>query len=312
MFAPLFQASASAAPNPATVGETVSFTSTVSGGSAPYTFSWQFGDGATAATQDPTHAYSTASTFPVEFEALDSLEAAIFVNFTETVDLTALTVTASASPLTGLAPLPVAFTAVPSGGTAPYTYSWGFGYQAAASTTPNASYTYPVVGVFTANLTVKDSGGGTVSKSWTITAEALPLAVSVAASPTTAAIAEQVNFTAAPTGGVAPYTYDWEFGDQATSTSQDPGHAFAAVGTYNVSLVIHDSKGTSAGAYVLVSVASGAQPTSSTVPVWELGLIVLIVLLLAFLFVFLVWRRRKKQAPPTPTAAGAPPPTGPP
>lgn len=39
----------------------------------------------------------------------------------------------------------------------------------------------------------------------------------------------------------APTSYDWDFGDGATSSLQNPIHAFAQAGTYNVCLTITDT-----------------------------------------------------------------------
>ena len=81
-------------------------------------------------------------------------------------------VTASANPLTGAAPLPVAFTSTatdPDGGT--LAYAWDFGVPGTTtdtSTQPSPSYTYANQGTYTATLTVTDGQGGTTSKSFTI------------------------------------------------------------------------------------------------------------------------------------------------
>ncbi len=307
VLAPSLQASASVGPDPAFPGQTVSYTSMVSGGAPPYAFSWTFGDGASSMAPDPTHSYSAPGIFDVAFTVRDTALRSLFINFTENVTLAPLAVTAAASPLTGVAPFPVAFTATATGGMGPYTYAWQFGVGSAGSSSENASYTYQVVGNYNATLTVKDAAGAIVTKSWTITAEPPPLGVSVSASPTTGTAGENITFTSVPFGGQAPYTYAWSFGGQGTSTAADPSHAFAAAGTYNVTLTIHDKDGSSASAYVVVVVTGGSSASGSTFPVWEIGVIVLIVLVLAALFLFVVWRRRKKEPRgPSPVPAGPP------
>ena len=52
----------------------------------------------------------------------------------------------------------------------------------------------------------------------------------------------QVNFTsAAPWGGLS---YNWDFGDNGSSTDPNPSHTYAATGTYTVCLTITSSCGT--------------------------------------------------------------------
>ena len=51
-----------------------------------------------------------------------------------------------------------------------------------------------------------------------------------------------VMFTDASTGG-APDTWAWDFGDGATSTEQNPSHAYASVDTFTVSLMVSNGGG---------------------------------------------------------------------
>ncbi|MBN2009905.1 right-handed parallel beta-helix repeat-containing protein [candidate division KSB1 bacterium] len=51
-----------------------------------------------------------------------------------------------------------------------------------------------------------------------------------------------VNFSCNVTGGSIPYYYQWNFGDNSTSNSQNPQHVFTQVGSYNVALTVTDSE----------------------------------------------------------------------
>lgn len=54
-------------------GQTIQFTSTVSGGVPPYSdYHWDFGDGETSTEANPTHTYSEAGTYDVTFSVNDS------------------------------------------------------------------------------------------------------------------------------------------------------------------------------------------------------------------------------------------------
>jgi PKD repeat protein len=63
-----------------------------------------------------------------------------------------------------------------------------------------------------------------------------------------------VTFTATVTGGVAPFTYAWTFGDTGTSSTNPATHIYAAAGTYTWHLTATDSRGTAASATGTVKV----------------------------------------------------------
>lgn len=57
------------------VDDVISFTGSANGGTEPYSWSWDFGDGATANTQNPTHAYTTAGYYTATLTVTDALQA---------------------------------------------------------------------------------------------------------------------------------------------------------------------------------------------------------------------------------------------
>ena len=74
----------------------------------------------------------------------------------------AFQVTAHAAPVSGVAPLQVAFTSEVSGGTPPYTVTWHFGDSTpndtgSPSVAGNTSHTYESAGTYNATITVVDS-----------------------------------------------------------------------------------------------------------------------------------------------------------
>jgi hypothetical protein len=62
-----------ASPTNATVGGNVNFTSTISGGTPPYTSAWTFGDGATSAALTTMHAFAQTGTFEVHLVVSDAV-----------------------------------------------------------------------------------------------------------------------------------------------------------------------------------------------------------------------------------------------
>ncbi|MCW3841068.1 ThuA domain-containing protein [Micromonospora yasonensis] len=81
------------------------------------------------------------------------------------------TVSASATPATGTAPLAVAFTGTgsPAAGRTITDYAWDFGDNTAAVHGASASHTYARKGTYTAQLTVTDSLGATMSSTVVVT-----------------------------------------------------------------------------------------------------------------------------------------------
>ncbi len=61
-----------------------------------------------------------------------------------------------------------------------------------------------------------------------------------------AAVGETVVFHASVSGGVKPYTYEWDFGDGITSSEADPEVVYEEPGVKLISLNVTDSKGNKA------------------------------------------------------------------
>jgi PKD repeat protein len=172
---------------------------------------------------------------------------------------------ASATPVSGSAPLAVSFSAGgsydPEGGS--ITYDWDFGDGSAHSTSANPGHSY-AAGNYTARLTVRDAGGNTDQAQVNVTASnnAPPVAVA-SATPTAGAAPLTVNFSSGgsydPEGG--SITYDWDFGDgSAHSSSGATGHSYAA-GNYTATLTVRDASGNTDQANVNVTVQAAAATT---------------------------------------------------
>jgi PKD repeat protein len=59
-------------PTTVTEGQLVSFAGSATGGGPPFTYTWAFGDGDSAFTQNASHAYASEGTYTVELRATDS------------------------------------------------------------------------------------------------------------------------------------------------------------------------------------------------------------------------------------------------
>ncbi len=65
------------------------------------------------------------------------------------------------------------------------------------------------------------------------------------------------NFISTTTGGSAPYTWSWDFGNGQTSTQQNPSNTFTGAGTYNVNMVVVDANGCSDTVSTFVTALEG-------------------------------------------------------
>ncbi len=62
-----------------------------------------------------------------------------------------------------------------------------------------------------------------------------------AGGPYTGKTGQAIQFTGFASGGTTPYTWAWDFGDGATSTQQNPTHAYTTAGTYTATLTVTDA-----------------------------------------------------------------------
>lgn len=76
-----------------------------------------------------------------------------------------------------------------------------------------------------------------------------------------------ISFRGSGHHGIGPYTYKWTFGDETTSTKQNPDHTYSSSGTYYASLKITDSKENShTHSGIEVSVAENQKPDKPSRP----------------------------------------------
>ena len=190
------------------------------GGTAPYTYSWA-PSGGTAATATGL----AAGTYTVTVTDNNACQT--------TRSFTINQPTAALSVATGGGKTDVSCfggsngtaTVAPTGGTAPYTYSWAPSGGTAATATGLAAGTYTV--------TVTDSNACQTTRSFTINQPTTALSAATGGGKTDVSCFGGSNGTAtvAPTGGTAPYTYSWapSGGTAATATG-------LAAGTYTVTV----------------------------------------------------------------------------
>ncbi len=137
---------------------------------------------------------------------------------------------------------PVIFYGTASGGVPGYTYEWDINGQILSGQTVEC--TFNEVGTYTIELTVTDSEFNTATDTETVYIAELDELVANAGGPYQTTADELVQLIGSATGGKAPYTFTWDFGDGSSpATTQNPLHIYDADGIYIVTLTVLDSVG---------------------------------------------------------------------
>ncbi len=134
------------------------------------TYSWNFGDNGSSLLQNPSHTYTQAGTYTATVTVSDGRGGSATATVAVTVGNRGPTVTLSATPTSGKAPLMVAFSAQgsdPDGDALTYRYDFGDGSKPVTGSTTTHRYTK--AGTYTAKVTATDTGGATATAQVQIT-----------------------------------------------------------------------------------------------------------------------------------------------
>ena len=159
-------------------------------------YAWDFGDGGTSTQANPVHTYTAAGSYQAVLTVTDNLGSSGSASVTISVSQAGNQLpaaAASATPLSGNAPLEVDFSSAGSydpDGTL-VSYAWDFG-DGGTSTQANPVHTYATAGSYQAVLTVTDNLGLTGSASLTISVNGVALSP---VQPAEGAPGEPVTYT---------------------------------------------------------------------------------------------------------------------
>ena len=270
----LFSTSFTVQPPSGQTGQSISFSASAFGGSPPYTYSWNFGDGSTDVGATPSHAYSSSGIFDVTVTVTDSnsqtASGSQLITVSNPLPISQLSVGFDYQPRSVTTATTVTFTASVTGGTFPYNYQWDLG-DGATSSGANTSHLYAYSGTYAIRLTVTDNSGQSYSTSQTVTvigSQIQPLTTDFNYKPTQTTVDTTVTFAAAATGGTGPYTFGWDLGDASTATGTNVDHTYMKASNYTVVLTTTDYLGDTTISSKIVSInpASTIQPPPPTQP----------------------------------------------
>ena len=121
-------------------------------------------------------------------------------------------------------------------------YSWSFG-DGATSTAQNPSHAFTAAGTYLVKLAVTTNNGCSDSAVQTIIVHPQPTPGFVINNNVQCFNSNNFSFTNTSTISSGSIAYNWSFGDGGNSAAQNPVHAYTAVGTYQVKLIVTSNNG---------------------------------------------------------------------
>ncbi|MFA6445861.1 MAG: peptidoglycan-binding protein [Candidatus Paceibacterota bacterium] len=243
-------ASCLASPSNSSVGQSVTWIPTVSGGTLPYSYSWTGTDGLYSTNQSPSIIYNTAGTKTATMVVTSADGQTLVRQCTSAyVNQPQQTITGSCSPSTSNITSGQSVTWNTnsiSGGNGSYTYAWydSTGYLGSGSSVYKSYYSsgtynaYVQVTSGTQNTTIYCSPSVTVQQYNYQT-----LSASCAPSSSNISTGQTITWIPNVYGGNAPYTYSWSGSNGFYSSGTTPSQTYYSSGTYNASLIVTSADG---------------------------------------------------------------------
>ncbi|HRH66452.1 MAG TPA: PKD domain-containing protein [Bacteroidia bacterium] len=204
-------------------GSTVDFTDASSGPIS--TYSWDFGDGNSSSSQNPSNTYLCPGHYNVSLTVTDINGCSN--EFISAVDIVGAQVTAGyTSAVTGNQ---VSFTNSSTGTISSYYWDFGDGTN---STAQSPVQTYTCSGFYYVTLTVYDNNGCGNTTGNYIYASGDPTAEFAISSVSGTTVSFEDNSQG------TNLTWLWDFGDGTTDTQQNPTHTYACPGGYTITLTV--------------------------------------------------------------------------
>jgi len=198
------------------------------------TQTWDFGDGTTSIQLNPTHFYDAPGVYIATLTAIRNNNCLNIA--TKKIEIFAPAGTLSYQPLNGCAPLNVNFK-VSASAKVSYLYDFNDGTTVETADS-NYAYAYTLPGTFVPNVVLRDSFGCLIPVFGADTVRLFSSKVNFGASTNILCDSGMVQFSDSTISGSPIASFNWSFGDNTSSTIQNPGHNYTATGLYDVGLII--------------------------------------------------------------------------
>jgi len=194
----------------------------------PYSWMWSWGLGGNLTYESDPSIVLVFSQYGI-YEVTRTVSNSVGTSSSSTnVSVCPLIASFTQNQTTGSVPLTVMFT--DSSTDQPVSWNWNFG-DGATSSLQNPVHTYTTSGTYTVRLDATNALGSC----WhTSSVSVSSLAASFTQNQTTGLVPLTVMFSDTSTD--QPVSWNWNFGDGATSSLQNPVHTYLAAGTYTVNL----------------------------------------------------------------------------
>ncbi|MGB0428996.1 MAG: pectinesterase family protein [Bacteroidia bacterium] len=220
-------------------GDTMSVTNNSTG--AGLTYQWYFGDGNTSTDQTPIHVYANSGTYTVSLvvttnkgckdssSAQTSVATQPLADFTFSNDCVHNSITFTNA------------TSVACGVVSKYYWNYGDGNSEVLTTNSNPSHKYDKPGSYTVELIIElaNSTKDTATKSVTVYSQ--PVANFSNNASCQGNLMQFTNTSQAQTSTTLS-SFSWTFGDGGTSTLKNPTNTYSNSGSYNVRMIVEDSR----------------------------------------------------------------------
>ena len=200
-------------------------------GTAPFTYSWDFGDGGTGTGISPTHTYTGLGSYTVKLTVTDASGCSATVIMTNYITLETLTADFT-SVSTACVNTPVTFTDISGAHTSA---SWTYG-DGGSSTGDPGSHTYTAAGTYTVTLTVTH-GPCIAAARHIITIVPAPVASFTITPVHPCPAPVTLTFAGSAPAGCA---VTWTFGDGGVGSGVSTSHTYMTNNIFNITMKVVD------------------------------------------------------------------------